>query len=762
MISVELNESQKQAVEHSHGALLVIAGAGSGKTRVITARIAHLICNNHVDPRTIVALTFTNKAAREMKERLHSYVPELLAAPFVGTFHSYCLYLLRTYASFTQFDSFTLLDEDDSLSLIKKIMKQYGVEKTFSPSQARGLISSFKNNPHKNSFDSDKSSLLMDLYKQYEAEKRQAKVLDFDDLLVETVNLFSKNAEFKKLFQQKIRHILVDEYQDTNNLQHHFLKLMSMNDAGLALDSLCAVGDEDQAIYSWRGAVVANIELFKKEFAPVTLLKIEQNYRTVQPILDSANQVINNNKARNKKNLWSTKQATNRIIVLSARSDYHEAECLASFSKQCLSLSHKPTLAMLYRTHSQSRVLEEALIHRQIPYRIIGGIQFYQRKEIKDLLAYLRLIVNPHDRVSFFRALNCPPRGIGEKGAEFLTQYWNENPHYSFHALFEQLKIQEEHPFSGKKIETLIEFSALISSFKKEQAPSIVATSLLSQLEYLSYLHLHYDAEEFKTKSEIVKEFINALYYFENHTAQDASAEPRTVETLLHAITLMQEKEELSQKQETPSVLLMTLHAAKGLEFDYVLIPGLEEELFPSYNSAANQLALEEERRLFYVGMTRARERLIVSHAQRRSLFGQTTFQKPSRFIQELPSNLFQHLDAATVPNNFSDRYFNEWLTGVPMNAHLTFFSKNSSVQPRIKKVDEEKISFAQETKTKIINASFAKNTAQWHSSMMVSHPKFGIGMIKRVEPKDGETFYLTISFKKGEKKVLSQFVTKI
>ena len=428
-IKNNLNTHQQKAVKKKSGAILVTAGAGSGKTRVITSRIANLILNQKQDPKSIIALTFTNKAAGEMRERINNFLQEKHVSPFVGTFHSYCLLLLRKNSDLLPFQNFSILDADDQKSLIKKILKQHGLEKEFSPAQIQYQISKLKNKLGANTENEIYlPKIIKEIYTAYETEKTMAHSLDFDDLLLQILRIFSEDEKFKKKHQETIKHILVDEYQDTNSVQHELLKQMALNKNKFVIKTLCAVGDEDQSIYSWRGAQVENILNFQHDFKPVTKIKIEQNYRSVQPILNIANKVIAHNKMRNPKNLWSEKKAKNRIMCLNCKSNYQEADVIACFLENQSSQKNLNDIAILYRTHFQSRFLEESLIQSNIPYKIIGGIRFYERKEIKDIIAYLKLIANPFDRTSFFRIINIPTRGLGQKFEDLIYTKWNQNP----------------------------------------------------------------------------------------------------------------------------------------------------------------------------------------------------------------------------------------------------------------------------------------------------------------------------------------------
>ena len=427
-ITTALNESQQQAVMHKEGSILVVAGAGSGKTRVITARITNLILNCNVFPNQIVALTFTNKAAKEMKERITRFLPENSYLPFIGTFHAYCLRMLRRHHDRMTVQFETILDTDDQQKIIKNLLQKHSVPKRISPKQVSFYISHTKSH----SIDPDNASSIQDdrlmheLYRAYEHEKKLSHCLDFDDLLLEALKLFNA-PDFVAQFQQHTRHILVDEYQDTNIVQHALLKAFCLNQKKLTIDSLCAVGDEDQSIYSWRGATVTNIRNFPADFPDTTSITIAQNYRSVQEILDVANAAIAHNPHRVEKKLWSAKRGTNRVHCMSFASEYQEADSLAQLLLLIQKQENLSSAALLYRAHAQSRALEEALIKKSIPYRIIGGIQFYDRMEIKDLLGYLKLIVNPFDRISCSRVLNVPARKLGAKFEELFLLHGNIN-----------------------------------------------------------------------------------------------------------------------------------------------------------------------------------------------------------------------------------------------------------------------------------------------------------------------------------------------
>jgi DNA helicase-2/ATP-dependent DNA helicase PcrA len=751
-VKQNLNPPQQAAVKQKDGALLVVAGAGSGKTRVITSRIANLVINEHVEPRSIVALTFTNKAASEMRERLvHTFGTEY-RPPFIGTFHSYCLLLLRTNQTLLTFPRFTIMDADDQLDLIKKITKKYALNKQATPSQICHHISNYKNKTAAGQLADINSYFppyLREIYLEYETEKANAHCFDFDDLILQVLSLLQNNKQFKEQMQKNVRHILIDEYQDTSHVQHQLLLQLALDDKKkFTLDSLCAVGDEDQSIYSWRGATVANILRFQQDFAPVTTVKIEQNYRSVQPILEAANNIIANNKLRNPKNLWSTRQAKQRILQLACQSGDQEAEIISSIIKSVEGKKTFDQIAILYRTHFQSRTIEESLIHHAIPYRIIGGIRFYERKEVKDLLAYLRLLVNPYDKISLLRVINTPARGLGQKFEDHLLQVWLQNPLCDFVQLFKLLLEGTSDEVTPTKQKALKDFLNVYKDINTTQSPSYIIDTLLERIGYISYLSSAYDTQEAQTKIENVQEFAQAVLMFERKYMATMSRTPdeaptgSMLETFLHEVALLQEK--VNEENSTNFVQLMTLHAAKGLEFDTVIIAGLEEGLLPNTRSLNTNEELEEERRLMYVGMTRAKEHLIMTSAWSRFTFGHITDQAPSRFLSEVPRNLINVIDLDQTKLYQAPLFFERWFKGESI----------AQPQPERKSVSNKP---AATTRT----ASIKSAATPWIKNQVVIHAKFGPGIVTDVEKAPDDDYYITALFKTGKKKILSQFLNK-
>jgi len=734
----ELNHQQQQAVAQKDGATLVIAGAGSGKTRVITARIAHLILNENKNPNSIIALTFTNKAANEMKERVSFFLKEKYSLPFVGTFHSYCLLLLKTNPQMLPYSSFSIIDAEDQQSLIKKILKKYNLEKQFSAAQLQYQISYFKNKLLTNSENEFVQPIFKEIFLEYESEKSKSHSLDFDDLILQVLKVLQKDKTIKNLFQQKVRNILVDEYQDTNAAQHELLKNMILDsNKKFTIDSLCAVGDEDQSIYSWRGAMVTNMLKFQDDFAPVTKIKIEQNYRSVDPILKAANEVISKNKTHFPKNLWSKKKASNRILAITCKSDYQESDVITTIVKNLPENKKFNECSIIYRTHFQSRIIEESFIRNSIPYNIIGGIRFYERREIKDLLAYLRLVVNPFDKTSLFRIINCPTRGLGAKFEEQLFLAWHQNNLLNFQQILEQISSI----LPTLKAQSIKNFLNIFENLDKNQKTSIVIDQVLERTDYKKFLKKTYEPNEADSKIENISELLHSIDFFEAHPKEKGN---QNLENFLHEVALLQEKIKNDEKKED-QVQMMSMHAAKGLEFDTVIICGLEEGILPGSKSLASLQLLEEERRLFYVGMTRAKERLILTYANYRNNFGQICDQVVSRFLTEVPSKLVRYVDISQSHPIQTQSLISKWLGKKTQNTLLTF---NDFLKQKTKT-----------TRTKSFKAS---TTTSWHKNQTVIHPKFGTGLIKKVEQKNKDEYYLTVLFKAGEKRLLSSFLKQI
>lgn len=749
----QLNDAQRAAVTAPFGSQLVIAGAGSGKTRVITSRIAYLMEEHQAPAQSILALTFTNKAGNEMKERIKKYLPGA-AMPFVGTFHSYCVRLLRQQSHLLPFQNFSILDTDDQRGMIKKIMVQYGVEKHVTPSKMQGMISFEKNHlPEQRGDNTPNVPFFKEVREQYEREKDRAHAYDFDDLLVVTLDLLRKNPALTALLQERIRHLLVDEYQDTNQIQHALLKQLALDPTGkLNLDSVCAVGDQDQSIYSWRGAQATNMDNFAKDFGPAQRVSIEQNYRSVQPILQAANAVIANNPKRMEKKLWSSRAATSRLLSAYCQTGAQEAQLITqtvTLARQRTSLND---MAILYRTHHQSRLLEESLMQSGTPYIIIGGIRFYERKEIRDLLAYLRLLTNPFDRLALMRIINTPTRGIGNKCIELLQQQWDANPLLDCVQILAHIHDNVDNGLNRSQRAGFSQLHTLLTTLPANATPSTLVNHIIAATGFRDFMRKTYDEPELSSRLDNIAELAQAVQNFESENPEAG------LEGFLEHIMLMQEKSS-QDDAATEQISLMTLHAAKGLEFELVIIAGLEEELFPSARSLHSDDDIQEERRLMYVGATRAKEWLLLTHSQLRATYGSITQQQPSRFLNEVPQNLIAHHDLREEPPIIRAQTIAQWLGVTPPKAVQTFqrshVARPTSSPRRAPRPVVDRRPAAYQTNQP------ARPRAPWRTRMPVIHTAFGVGIVQRVEHKVDDEYYLTISFKVGTKKLSSKFVKR-
>lgn len=619
-----LNKEQKKAVLYNEGPLLILAGAGSGKTKVLTTKIAYLIKEKNISPYEILAITFTNKAAKEMKERVENLIGEEARFIQISTFHSFGLKLLRENCKALGYDSnFVIMDSDDSLVIVKKIMKDLNYDiKQFSPKAVKNKISSCKNelmtpNDYEKYVSGDFDQIILDVYRKYEEKLKSSNAVDFDDLLLLPIKLFRKHKDILEMYQNRYKYILIDEYQDTNEAQYILSKMISAK-----YKNICVVGDADQAIYGFRGANYKNILNFEKDYPNALSIKLEQNYRSTKNILDAANCVIRNNQSRKEKNLWSTKGDGEKVTYYRAYDQLDEAHQVASFIKKIQdsgkSLSQ---VAILYRTNAQSRVMEEELLKDSIPYHIVGGLSFYSRKEIKDLLAYLKLIYNEKDDVSFLRVINTPKRGIGLKTIQSLQTRADINNS----SLFDAIDGGKEQPFKD-----------LILSLKKV-SETVSLTELIDKVLDASGIRKELEAEksiEAEVRLENLKEFKSITKAFEERLGLVS------LEDFLYEISLVNDKDEYSEAKD--KVSLMTVHSVKGLEFDIVFVIGLEEGIFPHMNSLYSSYDVEEERRLCYVAITRAREKLYLFNARRRVLFGNEQINPPSRFLGEIDKDLLE------------------------------------------------------------------------------------------------------------------------
>ena len=653
-----LNREQQQAVQHTEGPLLILAGAGSGKTKVLTVRIAYLLAQG-VNPYEILAITFTNKAAKEMKSRVEGLVGDVANRIWLSTFHSFCAKFLRfELDNFLGYNSnFTIYDTSDSQVVIKAALKALNLDDKYYPVGA--MISAISDAKNKLMFASDYRKQARDFYQQkvadvyeyYERELRKNNALDFDDLLLVAVKLLQSNAAVLEKYSKRFRYVMIDEYQDTNHAQYLLAYLLSSHWKNIAV-----VGDADQSIYAWRGADIQNILDFEKDYPNCTSIKLEQNYRSTKIILDAANAVIDNNEGRPEKNLWTDKVEGAKIQHFTAQSEHEEAAFIGDTIVKKHDIHGVPygDMAILYRTNAQSRVLEEALIKRALPYTMVGGTKFYDRKEIKDVLAYLRVLYNPFDDLSLLRIINVPKRSIGATTVSKLQDYARENGTSLFMTLT-QLHLVDT--IKGKTKEKLEEFGILIFTLVAEMDDKSVLDILEAILErtgYLAQLEESTDPQD-QARAENIGELLSVAKDFQDTNPTG------TVEDFLEQVALVNDVD--SFEQEESKVTLMTLHAAKGLEFPIVFLGGLEEGLFPHSRTLMNPEEIEEERRLAYVGITRAEKELYISNATTRTVFGRTSSYLPSRFIDEIPAELVDSLRAKrkipddikpTVPRHMS------------------------------------------------------------------------------------------------------------
>ena len=650
-LTLGLNAKQQEAVEYLNGELLVLAGAGSGKTRVLTSRIVNLV-KHGISPHEILAVTFTNKAAREMKERLASYLGEETAQKmWVGTFHSICGRILRmdidkySAPEGNKWDkNFVIYDETDSNAVLKNVIKKLNLdEKIYQPKLIKAIISNAKNkmqdafafSTHSRDYRSQKYA---EIYSAYETDLKNNNAIDFDDMLLLTVNLLNMNKEVREKYFARFRHILVDEFQDTNQAQYCLIKtLYTNNDLENMPDkrSLCVVGDVDQSIYSWRGADYRIILNFQRDFRGTKLVKLEQNYRSVANILDVANAIIVNNEQRISKNLYSTKGSGEKIELFEADDEAAEADFTARKIETLKNRLHNLSdFAILYRTNAQSRSIEEALIAHSIPYRIYGGLKFYDRKEIKDVIAYLKVLYNPKDSQSVLRIINVPKRGIGSTTMQKLRACADQNDVSLFDVMENIDKLEDIN--SGTKAK-ITEFVSLIKGMQNDQSTMEFkdwVAHVIEKTGYLKELQAE-NTEEAEIRIENLQELLNVVSEFEPTEDDNELGE------FLAQVSLVSDLD--SNVDETSDmVTLMTLHSAKGLEFPVVFLMGLEEGIFPHARCFDSKSELEEERRLMYVGVTRAQDKLYLTHAKRRQMYGEYKYYNPSRFLTEIPPHLLE------------------------------------------------------------------------------------------------------------------------
>ncbi|MFY0830548.1 DNA helicase PcrA [Enterococcus faecium] len=728
-----MNPRQKEAVLHTDGPLLLMAGAGSGKTRVLTHRIAYLIEEKEVNPWNILAITFTNKAAKEMKERVNAILASGGEDVWVSTFHSMCVRILRRDVDFIGYNrNFTIIDSSEQLTLMKRILKELNIDpKKYDPRSILGTISQAKNSLQTpQDFAKMQGSYYEEIvakcYAAYQKELQYNQCMDFDDLIMNTIRLFEEHPDSLTYYQNKFHYIHVDEYQDTNHAQYTLVNLLAGR-----FRNLCVVGDADQSIYGWRGADMQNILDFEKDYPDAAVILLEQNYRSTKNILSAANQVIENNSNRKPKNLWTENKEGNKITYYRADNERDETRFIVDRMQEEIRSNHRNygDFAILYRTNAQSRVMEETLLKANIPYKMVGGHKFYDRKEIKDILAYLNVLANPQDSISFERIVNSPKRGIGPGSIEKLRSF------ASLHEwpLLEAAQNVELANIGGKAGQQLGSFGEMIQEVT-QMIPYLTVTELtkevLDRSGYLEDLKIQ-NTLEAQARIENLEEFLTVTQefdkQFEQQNEEDADAPEEKLTVFLNDLVLVSDIDNL--EEDASQVTLMTLHAAKGLEFPVVFLIGLEEGVFPLSRALMEESELEEERRLAYVGITRAEEALYLTNAFSRTLYGRTQYNRPSRFVEEIDQELLEIEGMRPTPKK------------TPVFAKKTAYSYK---QPETAVVSSKSATGGE------------KNS--WKPGDKVKHKKWGLGTVVRVSgtSKDLE---LDVAFpSQGVKRLLAAF----
>lgn len=729
-----MNPRQKEAVLHTDGPLLLMAGAGSGKTRVLTHRIAYLIEEKEVNPWNILAITFTNKAAKEMKERVNAILASGGEDVWVSTFHSMCVRILRRDVDFIGYNrNFTIIDSSEQLTLMKRILKELNIDpKKYDPRSILGTISQAKNSLQTpQDFAKMQGSYYEEIaakcYAAYQKELQYNQCMDFDDLIMNTIRLFEEHPDSLTYYQNKFHYIHVDEYQDTNHAQYTLVNLLAGR-----FRNLCVVGDADQSIYGWRGADMQNILDFEKDYPDAVVILLEQNYRSTKNILSAANQVIENNSNRKPKNLWTENKEGNKITYYRADNERDETRFIVDRMQEEIRSNHRNygDFAILYRTNAQSRVMEETLLKANIPYKMVGGHKFYDRKEIKDILAYLNVLANPQDSISFERIVNSPKRGIGPGSIEKLRSF------ASLHEwpLLEAAQNVDLANIGGKAGQQLGAFGEMIQEVT-QMIPYLTVTELtkevLDRSGYLEDLKIQ-NTLEAQARIENLEEFLTVTQefdkQFEQQNEEDADAPEEKLTVFLNDLALVSDIDNL--EEDASQVTLMTLHAAKGLEFPVVFLIGLEEGVFPLSRALMEESELEEERRLAYVGITRAEEALYLTNAFSRTLYGRTQYNRPSRFVEEIDQELLEIEGMRPTPKK------------TPVFAKKT--AAYSYKQPETAVVSSKSATGGE------------KNS--WKPGDKVKHKKWGLGTVVRVSgtSKDLE---LDVAFpSQGVKRLLAAF----
>ena len=754
-----LNDKQKEAVLATEGPCLVIAGAGSGKTKVLTHKIAYLMAEKYIKPWNILAITFTNKAANEMKERVQNLVGEAANDMWIGTFHSICVRILRKFIDRIGFDnSFIIFDTSDQKTVVKECLKELKIDdKLFTDKSVMYEISNAKNEMLEPKAYATKYSgefrkeTIAKIYELYQKKLKENNAIDFDDIINFTIKILTENTDILEFYTNKFEYVLVDEYQDTNKAQFTLVTLLASKNGNITV-----VGDNDQGIYSFRGADITNILNFEKDFPGTKIVKLEQNYRCTGNILKAANAVIKHNTVKYDKKLWTENDEGNKPCIYSGEDEYDEASYIVNEINHLRREEYYKysDFAVLYRMNSQSRAIEDILRRENIPYKIIGGLKFYERKEIKDIIAYLRLIFNGNDNLSLKRIINEPKRGIGKTSLDAIQEVADNNGI----SMYEVIKNAEQYGLNRVYVNTR-EFIEQIENLKAKKDEIKISDLIKETLRTTGYTQALKNENTIEAESRIqnLDEFLTVAIEFEDESAEN------TLGDFLEGITLTTDLDNSDTSED--SVTLMTLHSAKGLEFPVVFLVGMEEGIFPGYKSIGEEKELEEERRLFYVGITRAKEYLHLTCARRRTIFGSTSYNQVSRFVKEIPKDILDGYDDVIGNNkteSFGDTGYKwEYGTSASNNRVKTYTVDTYKIPTAVASTNNN-TGFAFKTAESFLNSLNKKqekvDISQYKEGQRVYHKKFGEGTINKLES-EGDDYKVDISFdKSGNKRLMAKF----
>lgn len=756
-----LNDKQYESVINTEGPLLVIAGAGSGKTKVLTHKIAYLIQEKNVLPWNILAITFTNKAANEMKERITGLVGETAKDIWMGTFHSICVRILRKHIEQIGYDSsFIIFDTSDQKSLIKKCLKELQIDdKQFSEKSVQAEISNAKNEmlePEQYAFKAHgdfRREKIATVYELYQKRLKENNAIDFDDIINFTIKIFNEQPEIANYYSSKFRYILVDEYQDTNKSQFTLVKMLAE-----VHQNITVVGDNDQGIYSFRGADISNILNFEKDFKNTKIIKLEQNYRCTGNILKAANAIIKNNETKYEKKLWTQNDEGTLPKVYSADNEYDEASFIVDQISRLKENYKYSDFAVLYRMNTQSRAIEDILRREAIPYKMVGGLKFYERKEIKDIISYLRLAQNPSDNLSLMRVINEPKRGIGKTSLDQVEQMANHHET----SMYEIIKDANLYGLNRVYLKSR-DFIDLIEDARNKKDTMSVSEFIQYMLKKSGYIKALEDEKTIEAENRIenLEEFLTVAIEFEKEEAEN------TLQDFLEGMTLSSDIDNVEETED--SVTLMTLHSAKGLEFPVVFLVGMEEGIFPGYRAIGEPEAIEEERRLCYVGVTRAREKLFLTCSKMRTVFGSTSCNLPSRFLEEIPQELLDGYEdsfGTGLKKSKEEREY-AWTYGNNKDAgKIKTYNISDTVGKTVaaaSSVFGKASNFGRSAESFLNGLGKSQNTgnvdlSKYTIGVKVFHKKFGEGIITKTEP-EGEDLKVDINFEKvGHKRLMAKF----